>query len=91
MSHGQFSSICDGASTKSCGTLVPEKREYFACVRIVCIAWPNSWKIVSTSSCDMSDGLSGWGGGKLQTSAQTGRWYFPSGKSFPSMMPNCAK
>ena len=31
------------------GTLVPENREYFALVIIVCMACPNSWKMVSTS------------------------------------------
>ncbi len=30
--------------------------QYLARVRMVCIAWPNSWKSVSTSSCDSSDG-----------------------------------
>ena len=36
LSHTQFCSICEGASTKSVGTCAPAKRAYFARVVIVC-------------------------------------------------------
>jgi hypothetical protein len=47
LSQGQFSSICEGASTKSPGTLVPEKRANWARVKMACMAWPNSWNRVT--------------------------------------------
>ena len=45
----QFSSICDGASTKSRSTRVPANMASSAREQIWCITWPNSWKKVSTS------------------------------------------
>src|SRR5438874_6826809 len=41
--------ICDGASTKSRSTLVPECWLYSVLDSTPCSTWPNSWKNVSTS------------------------------------------
>ncbi len=43
---------------------------------MACMAWPNSWKSVTTSSCDRSEGRSACGAGKLQISATRGPLVF---------------
>ncbi len=66
--------ICDGASTKSRCTAVPEKRASSAVVSTWWRMWPNSWNSVSTSSWRSSEGLVAVGFVKLATMHDTGRW-----------------
>src|SRR5258708_3332933 len=49
MREAHSSYICDGASTKSRSTLVPECWLYSVCESTPCRTCPNSWKNVSTS------------------------------------------
>src|SRR5262245_5666011 len=51
MRQPHSSYICDGASTKSRSTLVPECWLYSVSESTPCSTWPNSWKSVSTSLC----------------------------------------
>lgn len=89
-SHTQFSSICDGASTKSRSTWVPLNMANSACEQSWCITCPNSWKQVSTSPCCSSDGASGVGLVKLATMAAMAICLLPSGRRQPGCRPKQA-
>ena len=71
-SQHQFSSACEGHSTKSLSVLVPEKRLYLVWPNTPCITWPNSWKNVSNSECRNTEGFSEVAFVKLHTIARTG-------------------
>ena len=43
-----YSSIWEGASTKSRSTAVPEKEAKAVSEQRLCMTWPNSWKKVVT-------------------------------------------
>ena len=80
-SQHQFSSICDGASTKSLSTAVPAKREKVGSEeQSPCMQCPNSWKKVSTSECLSSEGSSSVGFVKLHTHAEMGSCRAPPGR-----------
>src|SRR2546427_565091 len=65
--YTQFSSICEGASTKSVATFVPESVAYCAVVSDECMTCPNSWNSVSTSFSVRCAGLPACGGVKFTT------------------------
>src|SRR5690606_24099314 len=67
-----ISFTCDGNSTKSRGTLVPEKYGYFTSENMPCSAWPNSWNVVVTSSHVISVGSPAGGLGTFRWLATTG-------------------
>ena len=52
---------CDGNSTKSRGTFVPDSDEYVVLASMPCRAWPNSWNRVPTSSALSRAGVSAVG------------------------------
>eukprot|EP00965_Chrysotila_dentata_P039674 1318580-Pleurochrysis_carterae.AAC.4 len=81
----QFSSICEGASTKSRSTRVPANISSSTVEQSWCITCPNSWKNVSTSRWVSKAGDSAVGLGKLHTMAATGGMRRP-----PSTQPGCS-
>ena len=54
----KFSMNCEGSSTKSHHTLVPERLSNRVLANIPCSEWPNSWRNVSTSPKVSSAGFS---------------------------------
>ena len=54
--------ICEGSSTKSHGTFVPDRDLTSTWLSKPWSRWPNSWKIVSTSLWVRSAGLPSTGG-----------------------------
>ena len=71
-SSAHISLTCEGYSTKSRGTLVPEKPGYFTLENMPCRAWPNSWNRVVTSSQVSSVGSPAGGCGMLRLLVTTG-------------------
>mmetsp|Transcript_10183 Transcript_10183/g.25556 ORF Transcript_10183/g.25556 Transcript_10183/m.25556 type:complete len:247 (+) Transcript_10183:308-1048(+) len=71
-SQHQFSSSWEGHSTKSRSTLVPANMSNLVLPQMPCMACPNSWKNVTTSSCFSKDGADAVGLVKLHTMAATG-------------------
>ena len=67
-----ISLTCEGNSTKSRGTEVPEKYGYFTLENMPCRAWPNSWKVVFTSSQVSRVGWPAGGFGMFRWLATTG-------------------
>jgi hypothetical protein len=66
--HAKFSRNWLGSSTASQETpLMPAIEGYPTRVSMWCRPWPNSWNIVTTSSCVSSAGLPSLAGRKLQT------------------------
>ena len=79
-----FSQNCDGISTKSRWTLVPERDEYLHLDSRLWSACPNSCTNVSTSEKVSSDGLVGVGRVKFMVSVTRGRTSFPDESTYCS-------
>jgi hypothetical protein len=58
-SDSQCSNSCDGSSTKSRSTCVPDSRSKVTFDSRPCRPWPNSWNSVRASSSDSSVGSPG--------------------------------
>src|SRR5690606_247336 len=72
-SVAHISLYCEGYSTKSRGTFVPEKVGYCTSENRPCNAWPNSWNAVFTSSKVSSVGWPSGGLGMFRLLTTTGR------------------